>query len=520
MGPATKIFSLLHHDVVIDYKKWTESWDTTLNLFTWGLTKLYDDAKVLVECTTEDVVTLLLFQKDAYADFFDDGSKADGVFSRFTRMQSFRENFNEMSKINEWREKLVEWFRTGNVSGRILNMDSTHTLAQDMATVLIRGCEETQTSLIAPCMIILKLCRRSPVHRVLENAEKIKAKRLEIEERWRLSARVASILASALIRTLDIARKHLEQSRTAGALSIQTYFRSATERSKYLEQITKTKTAMNIIWMSYRRCQWKNAVRKCLDLKAQQTKMNEGAVAMQSFFRAMSERSNYSKDISGVKQATSVIWESYRQWQKRNGVRECLDLMVEQTKRDRSATILQSFVRGSRARSSFVHHLQETKTATIIIWKCYRQRQQKIALQKYLVKRLKKIRAIVELQTYVRSASDRFEYLQSISRVKYAMNLIWVSYRQLQWRNGLRDCLDLKVQQTKRNKGSLAMQTYFRSSTVRSEYLKRISAVKNAANLNQIDGVQLMENDDADTFWNQVCNFKDMRDSEVSLFFE
>ena len=97
MGPATKILSLLKHDVVIDYKKWTENWDTTLQLFTWGVTKLYDDEKVLMECTTEDVVNLLIFEKDA--DFLDDGSHADGAFSRFTRMQSSREDLNEMLKI-------------------------------------------------------------------------------------------------------------------------------------------------------------------------------------------------------------------------------------------------------------------------------------------------------------------------------------------------------------------------------------------------------------------------------------
>lgn len=35
--------------------------DTKLKLYTWGLTKMYGDEKVLEECSVEDIVTLWTF---------------------------------------------------------------------------------------------------------------------------------------------------------------------------------------------------------------------------------------------------------------------------------------------------------------------------------------------------------------------------------------------------------------------------------------------------------------------------
>ena len=40
-GAATKIYSLLIHDVVIDYDAWTKNRDTTVQLLTWGLSASY-----------------------------------------------------------------------------------------------------------------------------------------------------------------------------------------------------------------------------------------------------------------------------------------------------------------------------------------------------------------------------------------------------------------------------------------------------------------------------------------------
>ena len=60
----------------------------------------------------------------------------------------------------------------------------------------------------------------------------------EIEEQWQFSGRVAVILASSMIRYLNVARQSiLEMKHETGALTMQTYFRSTTERSEYLHEI-------------------------------------------------------------------------------------------------------------------------------------------------------------------------------------------------------------------------------------------------------------------------------------------
>merc|ERR550539_1197169 len=64
-GPATRIFSKLTQEVMIDYENWTETGNTKLKLETWGLTKLYASETVLEECTVEQVVTLFTFRAKA-----------------------------------------------------------------------------------------------------------------------------------------------------------------------------------------------------------------------------------------------------------------------------------------------------------------------------------------------------------------------------------------------------------------------------------------------------------------------
>ena len=290
MGPAAKLLSLLQHELVIDYKEWTENWDTTLQLFTWGLTKLYDDVKVLTECSTEDVVALLIFERND--DSLEDDGDADGVFSRFAQMQSLGEDFSAISRISEWREKLIEWVRAVNVDGRKLKMVSLHNLAQDMTTALLRGSREDRPSLISPCMTVLKLCRRCPVQQGLQMAAAEAQRKLsESEERWRFGGRVAAILGSSVIRSLKIARQSiLERKRHKGALTMQTYFRSTSQRLKYLQRVSILKTATNVIWESYRGWQWRNQLRTALNLKVQQT---TAALTIQSFFRGAHIRCEY-----------------------------------------------------------------------------------------------------------------------------------------------------------------------------------------------------------------------------------
>ena len=171
--------------------------------------------------------------------------------------------------------------------------------------------------------------------KLLEAAKEAK-RRMEIEERWRYSGRVAAILGISVIRILDVSRQNiLSKRRQEGAMAMQTYFRAATERIRCLRRISRMKEAVKVIWMSYRRRQWRDGVQQCLDLKLKQ---KDGAVTMQTFFRSMVEQSEYQERLSEVKDAVNIIWTSYRRWQWRDGMQMCLDLKVDQRKmRQRNA---------------------------------------------------------------------------------------------------------------------------------------------------------------------------------------
>merc|ERR1711972_507268 len=62
------------------------------------------------------------------------------------------------------------------------------------------------------------------------------------EARWRYSGRIAGLFGGSVMRHLEIARKQiLERKRLAGAQAMQSFFRGAFTRSKYLKRIKSSK---------------------------------------------------------------------------------------------------------------------------------------------------------------------------------------------------------------------------------------------------------------------------------------
>lgn len=61
-GPATRIFTKLTKEVVIEQEQWTDIGSTKLKLYTWGKTKLYEWETVLEECSVEQIVTLFEYR--------------------------------------------------------------------------------------------------------------------------------------------------------------------------------------------------------------------------------------------------------------------------------------------------------------------------------------------------------------------------------------------------------------------------------------------------------------------------
>ena len=54
---------------------------------------------------------------------------------------------------------------------------------------------------------------------------------------------------------------------------------------------------------------------------------------MQSFFRGAFTRSKYLKRIGKVQKATTIIWTAYRRWQERIELQRWLDAKVEETRK-------------------------------------------------------------------------------------------------------------------------------------------------------------------------------------------
>merc|ERR1712130_445099 len=93
------------------------------------------------------------------------------------------------------------------------------------------------------------------------------------EARWRYSGRIAGLLGGSVMRHLEIARKQiLERKRLAGAQAMQSFFRGAFTRSKYLKRISKVQKATTIIWTSYRRWQERIELQKWLDIQVEATR--------------------------------------------------------------------------------------------------------------------------------------------------------------------------------------------------------------------------------------------------------
>jgi myosin heavy subunit len=96
------------------------------------------------------------------------------------------------------------------------------------------------------------------------------------EARWRYSGRIASILGGTVMIHLAIARKQiLERKRLEAAMQMQSFFRGAFTRSRYLKRIDKIQKATKIVWTSYRRWQDRLELQKWLDIKVEETRKRE-----------------------------------------------------------------------------------------------------------------------------------------------------------------------------------------------------------------------------------------------------
>jgi len=180
-GPATRIFTKLRKEVMIEHDSWTETGNTKLKLFTWGMTKMYGDEVVLEECTVEQIVTLFTFvNEDEQKDDADKPAEetVNGVLAYFEGTDS-KAGKNLMA-IAEWKEKIVEWIQEEKVDGKMLKEKNNKEMNKTMRAKL-ESDEKKAKKLNGPCGKMLNFCKKMPVHKVLE-AAKAKAAAKEAAE--------------------------------------------------------------------------------------------------------------------------------------------------------------------------------------------------------------------------------------------------------------------------------------------------------------------------------------------------
>merc|ERR1719486_928562 len=111
-GPATKIYTKLKKDVVIERTTWMELPQPKLKLQTWGKTKMYSAEKVLEECTVAEMVLLL----------------QNGVLAGVVQANADKgKGPSALEKVDDWQAKLVQYFEANELDGAKLMGDPVKT---------------------------------------------------------------------------------------------------------------------------------------------------------------------------------------------------------------------------------------------------------------------------------------------------------------------------------------------------------------------------------------------------------
>lgn len=175
-GPATRIFTKLRKEVMIEYDSWTETGNTKLELETWGRTKLYAGETVLEECTIDQVITLLTYVAEDEKKGDEDEpvgpeELVQGVFAYFEATASGATQ--KLVSIDGWKDTFVEWVREEKIDGKAFKTPNKQ-LSEKLRPKL-EADEKKAKKLNGPCGKIFNHIKKMPVHLVLEAAKAKKA---------------------------------------------------------------------------------------------------------------------------------------------------------------------------------------------------------------------------------------------------------------------------------------------------------------------------------------------------------
>merc|ERR1712087_385252 len=156
LGPATKIYTKLKKDVVIEKTTWMELPQPKMVLQTWGKTKLYDAEKVLEECTAQDMIDLLEY----------------GVLAAVVLENKDKAKRPALELVPDWQKKLVDYFKANEMDGNKIVNGKVKPMCQDIMDNLEKGNKKLRGGVNQ----VLRMLKKCYVHEILENAKAEKAK--------------------------------------------------------------------------------------------------------------------------------------------------------------------------------------------------------------------------------------------------------------------------------------------------------------------------------------------------------
>jgi len=185
-GPATKIFTKLKKDVIIETTQWTELPQPTLKVENWGYIKLYKGEVMLDECTVDQMITLLTYvnpaptpeeEKDAdpndiYKNF------PQGVLELMARKNLQRKGPCALEQEDDWIKKVVDWWKKEQMDGKKFMGTKSKVICQEMMdyfidpSVLNEKKKPMNTKLRGGCNQIVREMKKVYVNGILEAAAK------------------------------------------------------------------------------------------------------------------------------------------------------------------------------------------------------------------------------------------------------------------------------------------------------------------------------------------------------------
>ena len=93
----------------------------------------------------------------------------DGVFAQIERVNA--KLTVKMTQIDGWKEKVVEWIREESINGRKIRETANKDLVKTMRVKLEPNDSKKAKKLNGPCYKMLNICKKMPVHEVLQAAK-------------------------------------------------------------------------------------------------------------------------------------------------------------------------------------------------------------------------------------------------------------------------------------------------------------------------------------------------------------